>query len=93
MTLALVGSWDSPNFDTHRLATNTFITLQSLCEHRYNLTSLVSCKFFMEHKLSETTQGRLASTIVLDRKLWDECLMIVKVVTPIGEVLAYCRLR
>ena len=50
-----------------RFAT-TFITLQSLYEHRYNLTSLVSSKFFMEHTLSETTQGRLASTIVLDRK-------------------------
>ena len=65
----------------------TFITLQSLCEHRYNLTSLVSSKFFMEHKLSETTQGRLASTIVLDRKFWDDCLMIVKVVTPIVKFL------
>ena len=41
----------------------------------------------MEHKLSKTTQGRLASTIVLDRKFWDECLMIVKVVTPIVKFL------
>ena len=69
-----------------RFAT-TFITLQSRCEHRYNLTSLVSSKFFMEHKLFETIQGRLASTIVLDRKFWDECLMIVKVVTPIVKFL------
>ena len=41
-----------------RFAT-TFITLQSLCEHRYNLTSLVSSKFLWSINYLKLHKGDL----------------------------------
>ncbi|KAK7293059.1 hypothetical protein RJT34_15920 [Clitoria ternatea] len=69
-----------------RFAT-TFITLKNLYEHKHDLQALVVDKHFTSHRLARTPTGKVVSTIILDNKFWDGCLIMAKIVAPIIRLL------
>ncbi|XP_054824816.1 uncharacterized protein LOC129322534 [Prosopis cineraria] len=69
-----------------RFAT-TFITLYSIYMHKHDLQALVIDKHFVDHKLSKTQVGIIVTAIILDNGFWDDCLEIVKVVSPLIKLL------
>ncbi|XP_054778335.1 uncharacterized protein LOC129286400 [Prosopis cineraria] len=69
-----------------RFAT-TFITLHSIYMHKHDLQALVTDKHFVDHKLSKTQAGIIVTAIILDNGFWGDCLKIMKVVSPLIELL------
>ncbi|XP_022865250.1 uncharacterized protein LOC111385112 [Olea europaea var. sylvestris] len=65
----------------------TFITLKSIYDHKQALQSLTTSRHFTSHRLSKSGNGKLVSSIILDNKFWDDCLMLVKIVAPIIKLL------
>ncbi|XP_012835793.1 PREDICTED: uncharacterized protein LOC105956485 [Erythranthe guttata] len=73
-----------------RFAT-TFIALQSLQAHKDDLQGLVLSAEFK--KYSKVQRAKEVKQIVLDEKFWDNCLMIMKIMTPLIRLLRLCLLR
>ncbi|XP_054816887.1 uncharacterized protein LOC129316487 [Prosopis cineraria] len=69
-----------------RFAT-TFITLHSIYMHKHDLQALITDKHFVDHKLSRTEAGIIVSAIILDNRFWNECLEVVKIVSPLIKLL------
>ncbi|CAN6902512.1 unnamed protein product [Brassica oleracea] len=69
-----------------RFATS-FIALQSLYQHKDDLQALVTSTDPEFKKLSKT---REVKSIVLDERAWNNCLIIVKIMTPIIRLLRIC---
>ncbi|XP_054782641.1 uncharacterized protein LOC129289920 [Prosopis cineraria] len=69
-----------------RFAT-TFITLHSIYMHKHDLQALITDKHFVNHKLSRIEVGIIVSAIILDNQFWNECLEVVKIVSPLIKLL------
>ncbi|WCJ24686.1 hAT transposon superfamily [Euphorbia peplus] len=69
-----------------RFAT-TFITLQSVLQHKLDLQALVTNRLFTSHKLSKTINGKTVSSTVLDKKFWDDCEIVVQIAGPLIRLL------
>ncbi|XP_054788931.1 uncharacterized protein LOC129294532 [Prosopis cineraria] len=69
-----------------RFAT-TFIILHSIYMQKHDLQALITDKHFMDHKLSRTEAGIIVSAIILDNRFWNECLEVVKIVSPLIKLL------
>ncbi|CAN0925480.1 hypothetical protein LINGRAHAP2_LOCUS34784 [Linum grandiflorum] len=69
-----------------RFAT-TFLTLSSILERQTDLEALVISDFFRDSPFSKTEIGKTVKAIVLDQIFWDNCLFIVKLTTPIVQLL------
>ncbi|XP_054819014.1 uncharacterized protein LOC129318311 [Prosopis cineraria] len=69
-----------------RFAT-TFITLHSIYMHKHDLQALITDKHFVNHKLLRTEAGIIVSAIILDNQFWNECLEVVKIVSPLIKLL------
>ncbi|XP_010425286.1 PREDICTED: uncharacterized protein LOC104710400 [Camelina sativa] len=72
-----------------RFAT-TFISLQSLYQHKEDLQALVTSTYAELKQLFKTSKAKDAKLIILDERLWNECLIIVKIMTPIIRLLRIC---
>ncbi|XP_020689439.1 uncharacterized protein LOC110104586 [Dendrobium catenatum] len=69
-----------------RFAT-TFITLKSLYEHKLDLQAFITSKAFFDSKLSKTVKGQEVSSIILDTKFWNDCLVSSKLTGPLIRLL------
>ncbi|GAV88399.1 LOW QUALITY PROTEIN: DUF659 domain-containing protein/Dimer_Tnp_hAT domain-containing protein, partial [Cephalotus follicularis] len=61
----------------------SFITLKSIYDHKPDLQTLVKSKHYTNHKLSRTSKGKSFSSTILDNKIWNDCLIAIKVAAPI----------
>ncbi|XP_050222802.1 uncharacterized protein LOC126672894 [Mercurialis annua] len=69
-----------------RFAT-TFITLQNLHEHKNDLQALMTNRVYTDHKLSRSDKGKVVSSLILNNKFWDDCLIMVKIAGPLIRLL------
>ncbi|KAL9861636.1 putative HAT dimerization domain, ribonuclease H-like superfamily [Arabidopsis thaliana] len=72
-----------------RFAT-TFIALQSLYQHKEDLQALVTSADPELKQLFKTSKAKVAKSVILDERMWNDCLIIVKVMTPIIRLLRIC---
>ncbi|XP_010480937.1 PREDICTED: uncharacterized protein LOC104759744 [Camelina sativa] len=72
-----------------RFAT-TFIALQSLYQHKEDLQALVTSTDAELKQLFKMSKAKEAKLIILDEQMWNECLIIVKIMTPIIRLLRIC---
>ncbi|XP_010446203.1 PREDICTED: uncharacterized protein LOC104728998 [Camelina sativa] len=72
-----------------RFAT-TFIALQSLYQHKEDLQALVTSTDAELKQLFKTSKAKEAKLIILDERMWNECLIIFKIMTPIIRLLRIC---
>ncbi|XP_012853841.1 PREDICTED: uncharacterized protein LOC105973363 [Erythranthe guttata] len=70
-----------------RFAT-TFIALQSLYAHKDDLQALVVSPDYKQYLKMQ--KGREVKQIVLDENFWNNCLVIVRVMTPLIRLLRLC---
>ncbi|XP_025703996.1 uncharacterized protein [Arachis hypogaea] len=71
-----------------RFAT-VFITLKSIYDHKEDLQSLVTDKYFTSHKFSKSVNGKMVSSIILDSKFWEDCFTTVMLVGPLIKLLRF----
>ena len=69
-----------------RFAT-TFIALGSLNEHMHDLQALVTSKFFVESRYAKDKKAKEVVKIILDPKFWNDCRVIVHIVSPLIRLL------
>jgi hypothetical protein len=69
-----------------RFAT-TFIALGSLNEHMHDLQALVTSKFFVESRYAKDKKAKEVMKIILDPKFWNDCRVIVHIVSPLIRLL------
>ncbi|RVW18041.1 hypothetical protein CK203_114901 [Vitis vinifera] len=70
------GWTEIPRFGATRFAT-TFIALKSLHDHKQDLQALVTGKFFVDSRYSRDNKSKVAVSIILDNRFWNDCLIVV----------------
>ncbi|XP_039120077.1 uncharacterized protein LOC120256474 [Dioscorea cayenensis subsp. rotundata] len=63
------------------------ITLKSIHDHKHELQALVISKHYRDNKLSKSATRKAVNDIILDNKFRDDCLLMVKIATPIIKLL------
>ncbi|KAL6335902.1 hypothetical protein AAG906_003527 [Vitis piasezkii] len=69
-----------------RFAT-TFIALKSLHDHKHDLQALVTSKFFVDSRYSKDYKSKVAVSIILDNRFWNDCLIVVNLMSPLMRLL------
>ncbi|RVX10586.1 hypothetical protein CK203_016952 [Vitis vinifera] len=69
-----------------RFAT-TFIALKSLHDHKHDLQALVTSKFFVDFRYSKDNKSKVAVSIILDNRFWNDCLIVVNLMSPLMRLL------
>ncbi|RVW28547.1 hypothetical protein CK203_100575 [Vitis vinifera] len=69
-----------------RFAT-TFIALKSLHDHKHDLQALVTSKFFVDYRYSKDNKSEVAVSIILDNIFWNDCLIVVNLMSPLMRLL------
>ncbi|XP_050263955.1 uncharacterized protein LOC126708192 [Quercus robur] len=69
-----------------RFAT-TFIALGSLKEHKHDLQALVTCKFYVESRYAKDKKTKAVVKIILDNQFWNDCHVIVHIMSPLIRLL------
>ncbi|XP_054817833.1 uncharacterized protein LOC129317546 [Prosopis cineraria] len=69
-----------------RFAT-TFIALKSIHEHKHDLQALVTSKVFLDSRYSKGEKAKDATLIVLDNQFWNDCKIVVQIVSPLIRLL------
>ena len=69
-----------------RFAT-TFIALGNLNEHMHDLQALVTSKFFVESRYAKDKKAKEVMKIILDPKFWNDCRVIVHIVSSLIRLL------
>ncbi|RVX02328.1 hypothetical protein CK203_028275 [Vitis vinifera] len=69
-----------------RFAT-TFIALKSLHDHKHDLQALVTSKFFVDSRYSKDHKSQVAVSIILDNRFWNDCLIVVNLMSPLMRLL------
>ena len=69
-----------------RFAT-TFITLKNLRDHKHDLQALVTSKFFVDSRYSRDNKNKVAVSIILDNRFWNDCLIVVNLMSPLMRLL------
>ena len=69
-----------------RFAT-TFIALGSLMEHKHDLQALVSSKFYVKSRYAKDKKAKAMLKIILDNQFWNDCHIIVHIVSPLIHLL------
>ncbi|KAK9993540.1 hypothetical protein SO802_023243 [Lithocarpus litseifolius] len=69
-----------------RLAT-TFIALQSLKEHKHDLQALMTSKFYVESRYAKDKKAKAVVKIILDNQFWNDCHVIVHIMSPLIRLL------
>ena len=62
---------------------NTFIALKSLHDHKHDLQALVISKFFADSRYSRDNKNKITVSVILDNKFWNDCHIIVQIMTPL----------
>ena len=61
----------------------TFIALGSLKEHKHDLQALVTNKFYVESRYAKDKKENVVLKIILDNQFWNDCHVIVHIVSPL----------
>nr|CAN74492.1 hypothetical protein VITISV_022214 [Vitis vinifera] len=69
-----------------RFAT-TIIALNSLHDHKHDLQALVTSKFFLNSRYSKNNKSKVAGFIILDNIFWNDCLIVVNLMSPLMRLL------
>ena len=69
-----------------RFAT-AFIALKSLQDHKHDLQALVTSKFFVDSRYSKDNKSKVAVSIILDNRFWNDCLIVVNFMSPLMRLL------
>nr|XP_023912829.1 uncharacterized protein LOC112024425 [Quercus suber] len=69
-----------------RFAT-TFIALGSLKEHKHDLQELVTSKFYVESRYAKDKKVKAVVKIILDNQFWNDCHVIVHIMSPLIRLL------
>ncbi|XP_010664906.1 uncharacterized protein LOC100852940 [Vitis vinifera] len=69
-----------------RFAT-AFIALKSLRDHKHDLQALVTSKFFVDSRYSKDNKSKVAVSIILDNRFWNDCLIVVNFMSPLMRLL------
>ena len=69
-----------------RFAT-TFIALKSLHDKKHDLQALVTSKFLVDSRYSKDYKSKVAVSIILDNRFWNDCLIVVTLMSPLICVL------
>ncbi|XP_039145559.1 uncharacterized protein LOC120282778 [Dioscorea cayenensis subsp. rotundata] len=69
-----------------RFAT-TFIALKSLHDHKSDLQAMVTSRDFLGWNGSKTKKAKDVCNIVLDNQFWNDCLVVVKIASPLVRLL------
>ncbi|RVW22079.1 hypothetical protein CK203_110929 [Vitis vinifera] len=65
-----------------RFATS-FIALKSLHDHKYDLQALVTSKFSVDSRYSKDNKSKVVVSIILDNRFWNDCLIVVNLMSPL----------
>ncbi|RVW45035.1 hypothetical protein CK203_067440 [Vitis vinifera] len=66
---------------------STFIALKSLHDHKHDLQALVTSKFFVDSRYSKDYKSQVAVSIILDNRFWNDCLIVVNLMSPLMRLL------
>ncbi|KAL6335953.1 hypothetical protein AAG906_003578 [Vitis piasezkii] len=80
------GRMDEIHDGATRFAT-TFIALKSLHDHKHDLQALVTSKFFVDSRYSKDYKSQVAVSIILDNRFWNDCLIVVNLMSPLMRLL------
>ncbi|KAL0010821.1 hypothetical protein SO802_005929 [Lithocarpus litseifolius] len=69
-----------------RFAT-TFIALGSLKEHKHDLQALVTSKIYVESRYAKDKKAKAVVKIILDNQFWNDCHVIVHIMSPLIRLL------
>ena len=61
----------------------TFIALGNLKEHKHDLQALVTNKFYVESRYAKDKKEKVVLKIILDNQFWNDCHVIVHIVSPL----------
>ncbi|RVW83736.1 hypothetical protein CK203_045961 [Vitis vinifera] len=67
--------------------TTTFIALKSPHDHKHDLQALVTSKFFVNSRYSKDNKSKVAVSIILDNRFWNDCLIVVNFMSPLMRLL------
>ncbi|RVW33402.1 hypothetical protein CK203_094265 [Vitis vinifera] len=67
--------------------TITFIALKSLHDHKHDLQALMTSKFFVDSRYSKDNKSKVAISIILDNRFWNDCLIVVNLMSPLMRLL------
>ncbi|KAK4594044.1 hypothetical protein RGQ29_017929 [Quercus rubra] len=65
----------------------TFIALGSLKEHKHDLQALVTSKFYVESRYAKDKKAKAVVKIILDNQFWNDCHVIVHIMSPLIRLL------
>ncbi|XP_050242218.1 uncharacterized protein LOC126691201 [Quercus robur] len=65
----------------------TFIAIGSLKEHKHDLQALVTSKFYVESRYAKDKKAKAMLKIILDNQFWNDCPVIVHIVSPLIHLL------
>ena len=65
----------------------TFIALKSLHDHKHDLQALVTSKFFVDYRYSKDNKSKVSVSIILDNIFWNDCLIVVNLMSPLMRLL------
>ena len=65
----------------------TFIALKILHDHKHDLQALVTSKFFVDSRYSKDNKSKVAVSIILDNRFWNDCLIVVNLMSPLMRLL------
>ena len=64
-----------------RFAT-AFIALTSLYDHKHDFQALMTSKFFVDSGYLKDNKSKVVVSIILDNNFLNDCLIVVKLMTP-----------
>ena len=65
----------------------TFIALKSLHDHKHDLQDLLTSKFFVDSRYSRGNKNKVAVSVILENKFWNDCFIVVNLMTPLVRLL------
>ncbi|RVW62613.1 hypothetical protein CK203_059531 [Vitis vinifera] len=60
---------------------------KSLHDHKHDLQALVTSKFFVDSRYSKDYKSQVAVSIILDNRFWNDCLIVVNLMSPLMRLL------
>ena len=64
-----------------------FIALKSLHDHKHDLQALLTSKFVVDFRYSKDNKSKVAIFIILDNRFWNDCLIVVNLMSPLIRLL------
>nr|CAN74692.1 hypothetical protein VITISV_017720 [Vitis vinifera] len=65
----------------------TFIAFKSLHVHKHDLQALVTSKFLVDSRYSKDYKSKVVVSIILDNIFWNDCLIVVNLISPLMRLL------